>query len=52
MPQWLIGLKGEQHILELLKEYLEDTDYQIIKDGSLYYLKFIDLPDDTDPAVS
>jgi hypothetical protein len=51
MTEWLARLEGDEQTLELLKEYLAGTDYNIIKDKSSYYLKVADLPENTAPAI-
>ena len=40
---------GETPAFELLKEYLANTDYRLIKDGSLYYLRLGEFSDHVDP---
>ncbi|GAG04111.1 unnamed protein product, partial [marine sediment metagenome] len=35
MTQWLARLEGDEHTLELLRQYLAGTDYRVLKEGSL-----------------
>jgi hypothetical protein len=51
MAEWLARLEGDEHALDLLTEYLEGTNYRVIKEESRYYLRIGDHPDNTEPTV-
>lgn len=51
MTKWWAKLQGTEQELELLREHLAESNHRIIRDGSFFYLKLADLPDDIEPAI-
>jgi len=51
MTEWLARIEGDERALDLLKDYLAETTHLVIKEGSRYYLKIADLPDDIAPEI-